>query len=464
MGKNDFFGDGRSDIILQNTDGSVVLWEMSGTAIVNAGLVGNPGASWSVEATASGTAITPGSGSFTDSSGNVFTVSTAGLAEENGSPLPLGSGTAKLVYYDGIVYGQDVATGNWNILDGDGHWSRSFGPGFFGDGSSSIVMQNADGSVVLWDMSGTTIVNAGNVGNPGPTWHVEGTGVFFGDGNTAIIMQNDDGSVVLWDMSGPTIINAGLVGAPGPTWHVEGTGDFFGDGNTDLVMQNTDGSVVLWDVSGTTIVDAGLVAGPSTWQVKGTGDFFGDGNTDLVMQNTDGSVVLWDMSGTTIVNAGNVGNPGPTWHVKGTGDFFGDGHTDLVMQNADGSVVLWDMSGSHIINAGNVGNPGATWNVLDNNMRFIYGTSANETLAATPAATDEFVLTGLTTGSDTISGFNPAQDMIEFSKAQFASFTDVQAATSAISGGAMINLPNGSSLLLPGVDAGSLHASNFALA
>ena len=155
-----------------------------------------------------------------------------------------------------------------------------------------------------------------------------------------------------------------------------------------------------------------------------------------------------------IVNAGLVGNPGPTWHVKGTGDFFGDGHTDLVMQNADGSVVLWDMSGSHIINAGVVGNPGASWNVLDDNMRFIYGTSANETLAATPAAPDEFVLTSLTTGSDTISGFNPAQDMIEFSKAQFASFTDVQAATSAVSGGAMINLANGSSLLLPGVDAG----------
>ncbi len=54
--------------------------------------------------------------------------------------------------------------------------------------------------------------------------------------------------------------------------------------------------------------------------------------------------------------------------------------------------------------------------------------------------------------------------MIEFSKAQFASFTDVQAATSAISGGAMIDLGKGSSLLLPGIDAGSLHASNFALA
>ena len=117
-----------------------------------------------------------------------------------------------------------------------------------------------------------------------------------------------------------------------------------------------------------------------------------------------------------------------------------------------------------IIGGGLVSNPGTGWNVLDNIMQFIYSEAANETLAATPATPDEFVFTSFAAGSHTIDGFNPVQDVIEFSKAQFASFTDVQAATSAISGGAMINLGNGSSLLLPGVDAGSLHASNFALA
>ena len=154
------------------------------------------------------------------------------------------------------------------------------------------------------------------------------------------------------------------------------------------------------------------------------------------------------------------GEPGPTWHIKGTGC----DNTDIVFQNDNGSVALWQMSGTNVIGGGVVGNPGTGWNVLDDNMRFIYSTSANETLAATPAAPDEFVFTSFAAGSHTIDGFNPVQDMIEFSKAQFASFADVQAATSAISGGAMINLGNGSSLLLPGVDAGSLHASNFALA
>jgi hypothetical protein len=32
MGKNDFFGDGRSDIILQNTNGSVVLGHITTSA------------------------------------------------------------------------------------------------------------------------------------------------------------------------------------------------------------------------------------------------------------------------------------------------------------------------------------------------------------------------------------------------------------------------------------------------
>ena len=108
-------------------------------------------------------------------------------------------------------------------------------------------------------------------------------------------------------------------------------------------------------------------------------------------------------------------------------------------------------------------NPGTGWNVLDNVMQFIYSEAANETLAATPTTPHEFVFTSFAAGSRSAE-FNPVQDVIEFTKGQFASFTDVQAATSAIAGGAMITLGNGSLLLLPGVDAGSPRAGNFALA
>ena len=251
MGKNDFFGDGRSDIILQNTDGSVVLWEMSGTAIVNAGLVGNPGASWSVEATASGTAITPGSGSFTNSSGNVFTVSTAGLAEENGSPLPLGSGTAKWYTTTALCMARmsQPATGiSWT--------ATATGPDRSDLVSSATVIPPSHaerrrlGRAVGHERR--QIVNAGQWVIPARHGTSRAQAIF-----SAMVTPNHHaerrrlGRAVGHER--PQIINAGLVGDPGPTWHVKGTGDFFGDGNSDLVMQNTDGSVVLWDMSGTTL-------------------------------------------------------------------------------------------------------------------------------------------------------------------------------------------------------------------
>jgi hypothetical protein len=422
MGTGSFFSDGNSDVLLQNVNGSVALWDMSGSIIIGGGLVAsNPGPTWFTEGTAGGVTVTPGSGSFADAAGNIYTLSAGGVAERNGLPVPDFGGTAKLVYYNGDIYGQDATTGNWFTFDfSDNSPTPSVAPGFFSDGNTAIVLQNNDGSVALWDMNGTTIVggSGGVANNPGPTWHIEGTGNFFGDGHTAILFQNDDGSVALWDMFGTTVIGGGLVASnPGPTWHIEGTGNFFGDGSTDILWQNNDGSVALWDMNGVNIVGGGLVASA----------------------------------------------PGPTWHVKGTGDYFGDGNTDIVLQNDNGSVALWDMKGTSIVGGGLVSNPGTGWSAVDNNMQFIYSTSANETLVATSATPDEFVFSSFAAGSNTIDGFNPVQDMIEFSKAQFASFTDVQAATSATSGGSMISLHDGSSLLLTGVDAGSLHASNFAL-
>src|SRR5262249_9707937 len=152
-----------------------------------------------------------------------------------------------------------------------------------------------------------------------------------------------------------------------------------------------------------------------------------------------------------------------SWHIKATEDFNNDDHTDIVFQNDDGRVALWEMSGTNFIGGGAVGNPGPSWQVFDDNMRFIYSKSADETLTAAAPTPEEFVFISFDAGGHTIVGFNPEQDMIEFSKAQFASFADVQAATLAVPGGSMIILDHGSSLLLPGVDPTSLHASDFAL-
>ncbi len=381
-------------IMLQNSSGPLAGWQMSGATVVGGGLIGsNPGPTWHVE--------------------------------------------------------------------GRGHF-------LFGDGSTDVLWQNDNGSVAVWGVDSITVTGGAVVGNPGPKWHVEGAANFYGGVYSDIVFQNDNGSVAIWDMNGLSVVGGGLVGNPGPTWHVEGTGKFFSDGNTAILFQNDDGSVALWDMSGTNVVGGGLVItnpGP-TWHIKGTGDFVGDGHADILWQNDNGSVAVWEMSGLDVIGGGMVSavNPGPTWHIKATGDYNGDGRTDIAFQNDNGTVAVWDMNGTNIVGAGIASNPGPTWQVYDDNMRFIYSAAANETLAATPATPDEFVFTSFAAGPHTIGGFNPMQDMIELSKVQFASFAAVEAATTATAGGALINLGDGSSLLLAGVTPASLHASDFALA
>jgi hypothetical protein len=47
VGTGDFNGDGHSDILWQNTNGQVAIWEMNGTNVIGMAVVGaNPGPSW----------------------------------------------------------------------------------------------------------------------------------------------------------------------------------------------------------------------------------------------------------------------------------------------------------------------------------------------------------------------------------------------------------------------------------
>ena len=195
-GVGDFNGDGKSDIVLQNTNGSVGVWEMSGGQISQAGVVANPGPSWQVE-----------------------------------------------------------ATGDFN-----------------GDGKSDIVVQNTDGTVGIWNMNGDQISQAAVVANPGPSWKVVGTGDFNGNGHTDLLLQNTDGSVGIWEMNGDQLSQGIEVANPGASWHVANTGDFNQDGMTDIVLQNNDGAVGVWDMDGGQIIHASDLANPGpTWSVTGNG-------------------------------------------------------------------------------------------------------------------------------------------------------------------------------------------------
>jgi hypothetical protein len=57
----------------------------------------------------------PGSGSFTDNSGNVWSIDSGGNILQNGSPVFGGSGTSEIAFDQttNTIYGQDASSGNW---------------------------------------------------------------------------------------------------------------------------------------------------------------------------------------------------------------------------------------------------------------------------------------------------------------------------------------------------------------
>jgi len=68
-------------------------------------------------------------------------------------------------------------------------------------------------------MNGASYVGGGSPGNPGPSWHVIGTGDYYGHGRSDILFQNVSGEVYIWEMNGTSYVGGGSLGNPGPSWH-----------------------------------------------------------------------------------------------------------------------------------------------------------------------------------------------------------------------------------------------------
>jgi len=281
-----------NDLMFQNQDGQVALWQVNGSTISADALLGpNPGPTWTMV---------------------------------DADPLSSGSGS------DILWQNQDGQVAVWQTQATTLLTARAVGPNpgptwhiratgtFYNDGNTNLVWQNDDGQVALWDINNTTLLQAAAVAaDPGPTWHVEGTGDFYRDGNTAIVFQNDNGQVALWDMNGTTIAACGVVSAnPGSAWTIKGTGDFYGDGNTDILWQNAGGAVAVWDMNGTTVQASTVIADPGpAWHIVGTGDYDSNGMTDIVFQSDGGQVAIWEMNHATIAAAALLANPGTAWSV-----------------------------------------------------------------------------------------------------------------------------------------------------
>ena len=218
----DFYGDGNTDLLFQNSTGQPAIWDMNGATVVQSGIVANPTSVWQIK----GTGDFYGDGN----SDILWQNTTTGLVriwEMNGTSI----------VQNGLVTSNPGPA--WQIK-GTGD--------FYGDGNTDVLWQNTNGQVAIWDMKGTTIVQSGVVAtNPGPAWHIQSTGDFNNDGKTDIALQNENGTVRVWEMHGTTIAvdaivppPAGMTGAAS-SWNVLGTNSmrFINSGAANEVLAAT---------------------------------------------------------------------------------------------------------------------------------------------------------------------------------------------------------------------------------
>ena len=252
-GIGDFDGDGKADILWQNTtSGEVYIWLMDGTTSTSQAEVSvvPPSTGW----------VIAGVGDFND----------------DGKADILWQNTISGEVYLWLMNGTTIASqGPVQTVAPSSGWVIAGVGDFNDDGNADILWQNTgSGLVYIWLMNGTTILSQAAVATVAPSsgWVIQGVGDFNDDGSSDILWQNTtSGEVYLWLMNGTTILSQGEVEtvAPSAGWVIQGVGDYNDDGTADILWRNSNGEVYIWLMNGGAIASqAGVESVTSDWQIS----------------------------------------------------------------------------------------------------------------------------------------------------------------------------------------------------
>jgi hypothetical protein len=252
----DFDNDAQPDIVWQHTDGSIALWRMNGIALLSAELFVPSHPSdprWRVV----------GANDFDrDGSADLlwqFTDGSLVIWFMNGNTLASTSPTSPL--HPGDSHWQVVATGDFN-----------------GDSRPDIVWQHDDGWIAVWLMNNAEATDLQLFEPARPSdanWKVVGAGDFNGDGQTDLVWQHQDGTIAVWFMNGTRLIEGKLTVPPnsGPDWRVAGVADYDRDGKPDLLFQHLHGASAVWFMDEVKLTRAAFTepnnSGDPTWKIVG---------------------------------------------------------------------------------------------------------------------------------------------------------------------------------------------------
>src|SRR6266487_1510599 len=144
--KSDFNGDGKADILWQNTSGARAIWLMNGTTFGSSVSLGTVAISWNIA----------GSGDFNGDS-------KADILWQNSS-----TGQRLIWLMNGTTH-----TSNVNLGFVATSWSIAGSSDFNGDGKADILWQNSStGQRLIWIMNGTTRTSAVNLGFVATSWSI----------------------------------------------------------------------------------------------------------------------------------------------------------------------------------------------------------------------------------------------------------------------------------------------------
>ena len=300
VSRNDFDGNGTSDLMWQRSDGLVVEWGMNGAAVASGAIVNSLGPEWS----------SLGSGDFDgDGKTDLLWQRTDGLIVDwtmNGSTITAGNIVSRL----------------------DASWSLAARGDFNGDGRADLLWRNTAGTIVEWQMNGPTVSYGAAVAFLDPSIAVIGSGDFNGDGKTDLLFRDSGGHVSSWNMNGTSVINSANVASVDSSWSFLGTGDFNNDGTADaLWRQSGTGLIAEWQMGpsaaypqlGASVI---LASGPlatldESWAFLGTGHFAGDASTQVVWRGAAGQIVEWTVSGFTVTAGAAVTTLDGSWKPIG---------------------------------------------------------------------------------------------------------------------------------------------------
>jgi len=309
--RNDFNGDGRSDILWQSDTGLLFNW------------VANPNGGFASNAGTFATIVDMGS-------------SVAGTGDFNGD------GRADILWLGSNGHLTDwLGTSSGGFINNTASFESSIpssvnivGIGDFnGDKRDDILFRSDAGLLFDWIATGEGgfTNNTANFSTVlGPEWKLAGTGDFNGDGRDDILWrENSSGRMVDWlgTSSGGFISNGTNFDSTLPsTIHYVGTGDFNGDGRDDILWRVDNGLVFDWLATSNGSFNSNT-ANFSTmfgtdWRVVSIGDFNADGRDDIFWrQDGTGHLVDWlgTASGSFATNVHNFDSSVPAGlHVEDT--------------------------------------------------------------------------------------------------------------------------------------------------